>query len=735
MTAWVPSPAPGTGAAYVERGLVTFAVLWQAAWTLTDVLPRTVQVGSPVLALEGMAALAWIAVVATLWGPSSWRRFRARALSVDLAVLTVAAVGLSAVAPGAQEWPLGIIATVRAAVFGVLVLWPAPGFVLAASTALVSGVILWWRPGGLNAVDATLETLYPLALATGALVLARALRRAGSAMDAAYRQLADEDRRRIVQESVARATADHERQIHDQVLNTLAAVARGTTADPARLRSRCGEAAQALRMLALSAPATRVESSTIFEEAVDALGSDWHVEVDIAGEAFADVPPDVVAAFATASAEAVRNAGRHSGGDHLVITAERQPDRLTISVEDNGRGPEGWGPARLGITRSMRQAMAEQSGTVEWVRGDGGGTRVVLTAEWPMARAGAISGLEPDAASVLQRIGAPFLLTFLSYGAVVVVAGWRFYPAPQWAALWLAVAIVAAPAVGAVPAVARRFGLTGGPTWTVRSWLGIAVALAAAFCVVRLETWAVGGAAMPVWVTWSSEVAVALLFSAILIGPPWTVAPALIAWVLAQDGGLLELLQPGSIMLMIGAVFAVSMRRRARDLAVTSAAISAEQARAAAAQRDLQQRRERFAVLGTYAEPLLQDICDGRVDVTDPEVAERCLLEERVARSVVRVDCNAGPVESLLHEAVVIARARDLYVDADLVGDTIPMAGGADLEVLRSDMLAVIAAWEQPGAQARLTGGWEDGRPVFRLLAQWEGDEDLWEWGMADVER
>ena len=233
---------------------------------------------------------------------------------------------------------------------------------------------------------------------------------------------------------------------------------------------------------------------------------------------------------------------------------------------------------------------------------------------------------------------------------------------------------------------------------------------------------------MPVWVTWSSEVAVGLLFMTVLLGPPWTLAPVLVVWVLAQGGGLAELIQPGAVMLMIAAVFAWSMRRRARDYAQTSAQLLNERARNEAAALDEQRRRQRFDSLATYTAVLLDGISDGSLDPHDVDVRQRCLLEERVARSLVRVDREEGAIESLLHDVVVRGRERGVFVDADVLGAGSAPWGIPPLDTVRAEVIDVLSTRLPPGALVRFTAGWEDDRVVVRLLAELDGEEHLWEW-------
>ncbi len=735
MIAAIPAPVAGTASAYVQRGLVIFAVLWQAAWTATDILPRSIAVGHGVLLVSSGTAVTWVLLVATVWGPRAWRRHRNVAISLDLLTLGLSAIALSILATDPEGWPLGTIATVRVAVFAAIVLTTRPGLVVAGVVSVASALALVLGPAGISLENAILETLYAVVLAIGAAALARGVRRLAAKIDDAHQRLTAVETERLVREEVARSTVEHERRIHDQVLNTLAAIGRGALTDAASIRSRCREAATSLRTLVSEAHLTRVDALLGVEEAIESLPGQWLVRRNGDADAFASLPEDVYAAFSTASAEAIRNAARHSSGSQLVITAEREGDTWRIVIDDNGVGlPQEVAPG-IGMTRSIRGAMVECGGEAEWSVSPQRGTRVILT--WTRTSRGTVSDsaaeLAADAVGVLPAIGPPFLASFLVYGAIVVAAGWPYYPEPVWAGLWLLLAVVAAPFAGGVPRLARTVGLTGGPTWSWRVVVGISLASAAAFGIVRLEELAVGSATMPVWVTWSSEVAVSLLFMAVVLGPPWVIVPALAVWVVAQGGALSELLQPGSIMLIIAALFAASMRRRARDYAHAIAQLVGERARNQAVVLDERRRRQRFQLLATHTADLLNAISDGTLDPQDPSVRERCLLEERVARSLVRVDRESGLIESTLHDVVVAGRDRGVYIDADVVGLAETPDRVEGLDDLRVEVLNLVATDLPPGTQARVTGGWEEGRAVVRLLAELDGHETLWEWESAHV--
>ncbi|MEK9809495.1 MAG: hypothetical protein VW362_03555, partial [Candidatus Nanopelagicales bacterium] len=54
-------------------------------------------------------------------------------------------------------------------------------------------------------------------------------------------------------------------------------------------------------------------------------------------------------------------------------------------------------------------------------------------------------------------------------------------------------------------------------------------------------------------------------------------------------------------------------------------------------------------------------------------------------------------------------------------------------EALRSGVLTLVESELPMGARARVTGGWEEGRAVVRVLAELDGQENLWEWETDDV--
>lgn len=87
--------------------------------------------------------------------------------------------------------------------------------------------------------------------------------------------------------------------------------------------------------------------------------------------------------------EALNNAAKHSQADELFLRIYRREQKLSVAVEDNGRGFDmaQTGGERNGLT-NMAQRMAEIGGTCEVVSQPGGGCLVVFTVPLPAAGRG-----------------------------------------------------------------------------------------------------------------------------------------------------------------------------------------------------------------------------------------------------------------------------------------------------------------------------------------------------------
>jgi signal transduction histidine kinase len=223
---------------------------------------------------------------------------------------------------------------------------------------------------------------------------------------------------------------EHERLLHDTILNTLTALARAAVEDPAVVVSRCRQDV-ALIEDALgdqSDPAVGVgRGPGDLADEVRAVASDMRsrgltVHVDVDGEGVSVVPARVTAAIANATREALSNVAEHAGtGEAWVqvrLTAATPvaasvsasasasggdadvPCRLEVTVRDQGAGFDlnRVDPARLGLRRSIAERTAECGGQAAVWSAPGQGAVVRLS--WPSApRSGQPDGEadgEPD---------------------------------------------------------------------------------------------------------------------------------------------------------------------------------------------------------------------------------------------------------------------------------------------------------------------------------------------------
>jgi len=156
----------------------------------------------------------------------------------------------------------------------------------------------------------------------------------------------------------------HYRLLHDTVLSTLNAIARGAIPDSAQLRQRCAAEADLLRtMISGDGPATTsltVELAVVVYHQA-ALGLRVHSHI---AEMPPELPPEVVAALTGSCREALNNVAKHAGTGEAWLTAQAEHDGgVVITVVDRGRGfSPGSLSNGLGMSRSITARMAEAGG-------------------------------------------------------------------------------------------------------------------------------------------------------------------------------------------------------------------------------------------------------------------------------------------------------------------------------------------------------------------------------------
>jgi signal transduction histidine kinase len=359
-----------------------------------------------------LAAMAWAAIVVAYlrgrWRQAWWRDGLDSAASVLLALgagwcvppavrgdttswLYIALVGQLFVpawlAPAASAAPLALISAVA----------------YLAGSAVTPAV----RPGGSSAaVSAALLVAIAAAAWFARLMLERGAMTADATLAAADR----EAREQRVALSRTTERREHERLLHDTVLNTLTAIGRasqGGRAEAGLLEGRCRRDV-ALLQYALSDACDPAKVAGrpfgglligIEAAAIEMHARGLEVHVAVAGQArepavpAGPVPGQVAVAMAYAVREALANVASHAGtGQAWVDVSLAGPPAadggVRVTIRDAGVGfdPAAVDPARLGLRRSIIERVADLGGRASVRSQPGEGTVVNLL--WPASAAG-----------------------------------------------------------------------------------------------------------------------------------------------------------------------------------------------------------------------------------------------------------------------------------------------------------------------------------------------------------
>ncbi|MFB9904452.1 sensor histidine kinase [Allokutzneria oryzae] len=199
---------------------------------------------------------------------------------------------------------------------------------------------------------------------------------------------------------------DHHRQLHDTVLATLTAIARGGLDHrQEQVRRRCAKDAEYVRRLILEDRSERAaglgeELTALIREAEEAGLRVHYMHGEIPGA----VPSRVVAAFVGATREALNNVLKHSGADQAWVTIAHEDGALVVRVVDRGEGfDQERGALGFGLRWSVRERMVEIGGELELFSMPGNGTSVEL--RWSRQPAGRIEATLDDTGLVEQPRG------------------------------------------------------------------------------------------------------------------------------------------------------------------------------------------------------------------------------------------------------------------------------------------------------------------------------------------
>ena len=706
---------PTTATGMVLRELTSLAIIVQAVWMLASPELWPTNLASPLAgAAVALSLLAWGVLLLLQYGGSALQRRWARYAVVATVLLAVVATGSTAETTGSWDEAyslavlgaglVGALVEVRAALAMVAVLalvtldpvldytqvaapFGAPASGVAAYVAVIGGCIIGVR-----------------------LVLEGNARRVDA--DSAGRDEIERQQRMV--EGVEGAMRRQERLLHETVLNTLTAIARGGLGGPPRagsvLEQRCIEAidvlsdlesgAQALEPAMTVSPLGYVTLNAELTSFIEGLRADG-LDVDVVLDSLEDVPDRVRGALLTAIREALTNVARHAHAHHawvLVRVTAGPATNVRVEVRDDGIGFDpNRVPSGFGLNRAITGPMQEVGGTARVESRPGHGTRVVLS--WASRRADAIDRYRSGSRGFVL----PAVATFGLFLAATASLAWLQFDHPPISATDVAlVAVLGILIALATPEAPMPWGLI-----LTISALGPLFALLHASADGSSDA-AFGGG-------WALAAIAAFFMAAAAIGPRWAWVPLVVSWLLIEGDPAGTVLQPATIVVLGGSLMGRSLRRDSRAVEVAHLQRISAQTALDVTRESLARLRARYGALeDSEAIELLRGIVDGRLDPEDPDVRRRAGLEETFIRNLVRIDPEVDRLRAMAARLSRSAHRRGVHLRADL--SLPPMAAVVVGQGIAESFGRAVDS-TVPDGSARLTARREADEVVVTLLA------------------
>jgi len=714
-----PDGVPSTALAGVHRGLVSTALLWQPLWVLTQSsLWPTAQPGpAPIVALAAVG-ISWVLLLAT----HLTRRSVRWPVRISIATLLMATLAVNVAQLRSTTPDFGPVAEMAGLAAGIA------GLLLSRRWGVVWTILLLIPliRDALTAPDAgsrfPVLLAYVLALGLSAVAVRWALERNAAAADAASDALFAAERQRFTAQQVERSLRETERRLHETVLNTLVAIGRGGLPDEGAgtgFRARCVESSRLLTSLrgrtdqgeALRLTGDLASDVASATAQVRDVGADVEWELD----AFATVPRDVYAAVRSGVAEALLNVARHAGARRVNVrssTTRRGADCwVRIEVSDDGAGFDtSTNGARFGITEAILSPMAEVGGTAAVEAEPGQGTRVVL--EWRDT-----TDPRPPTAVTPAALSVPLLATAGLYVLTIVAVTWSAAARPAVNALALATFAVAAGGLA---------------VWTLRArlpWGAVGGVAVLGWVVYALQSVAAGG---QMSLEWSSSAVAVLFMVAAATGPRWSWLLLVAVWLVIQGDPLHEITQPGTALILVGALLGRSTRRNAALAGAHGRERREAEAARESARVQLDLLGRRYSALAVSRAPeLLLGLAEGDLSAQDPAVRERAVREERFIRTVIGVDPSVDALHEVVSTLAQRAHGRGVLLDIDLAasphpGMALPVPFMESCEwAMRHAAITLIVQGQPVGTTARLSSRAEGDDIVLRALVPLARTVDL----------
>lgn len=676
----------------VKHGLALLAIIWQGLFMVSEVAGGLDVQWEPVyfMAITG----TWLIMIGVTWGPLADSKLRDVGYMINVVMLFAWAGVFFLFLPDSGGWQHGAsITNIAVGLIGFLVA-TRMALILIALVAIgeVTALVVATQsmsPQPSLGVD-VLYGVYAITIGYVSMLARLALLRAAGRAEIAQASLLTEQVHVRAMQDATRQLDEDERRVHATVLNTLTAFARGSLHDQDLIRMRAEESVGVLRDLI---PRKR--------EQADIDATPWRSRiagaVDRAQQAGLavrmqdrmkhDPPPQVGFAFATALEEAVSNVIRHSHASEVIIElSTSRHDGFLVVVRDDGMGLPEKMRQRFGIRHGIQLAMQDIGGTAEVIDSEPSGVAVLL--RWRKRAPDAVA--QSDTTRILASFAAPVLglmWVFVTLRFLISLDDYSSLGVVFTAYLWYTLLVV-------LLFLVTRRGLISPPVA-----LGFVVA---APLVYVGQTAGLSSTSADIWGAWSSEAVVSIFLVIIGVGPWWAFAPVLGMWVLMQGDVLAEIIAPGFVILVATAFFARSVRR---NLAVLHDSV-AEQVRmnasALTAAQHMEALSQRFEItrIGNSIS-LLNGIAEGSIDVHDEHIQAAAMREERLIRSVLRLNPQHSNFDRFLGEVAQLGYelGRDVEIDTQSGITGVP---DNDLASFRSIVETLLQA-SDPTTTTRLT--------------------------------
>jgi signal transduction histidine kinase len=655
-----------------RRGLLVFAVIWQAAWMLSDTTLWPINQSNPIEAVLIWGTwVSWLCVVVALVASrrsSIYPRYLSICVRINILLLGASAVTISVLSidPTINDWIVSAsIFNLVAGIAGVSIRNPEQwawvfGFVLIEFLVFIGFGFSYVGEMQLNSV--ILYPLYALAIGVAAASGQRGLVVGAERAEQAQALALDREIQALLAQESDKQTANTQARVHETVLNTMTAIARGGLPETPEMNemisTRCSEAIQVLRDVLEPIPSTFPSTEnglySAIRDVIAELGS-LGIKTSIEGDFGVKIPELPEKAIIGGVREALINVMRHSQANRVVIRVTApNAHSYQVSIEDDGKGfphsvdsstQEGYGwNAILG---SDLQAV----GATAWMeRPADNGCVVHIQYSTQRNWFDSLMRRSPIPTTVLVL---PILASWLSFSAVNIALAWNEYSFPLINVITFSLMLLFAfMAIG----LSRSGSL---PWWMILVGVGVAFVTYQGEQVARGQVVFIGP-----WSEWSSEAIAAIFLLLAAASTWWAWIVVGIAWMIIQDNFPLELVAPGFTLIMVGGVLGLVLRQsqRSMDSALRSAA--QDGVNASMARYQAQVRAERFSHLNAkQAIELLDGIATGRLDRSEREIRHQCAVQEMYVRNIV----ISGAVSTNSIGIRVAELARDKQVVVEIV--------------------------------------------------------------------